>query len=128
MGRIVKMDSELIDNVASVVAEINGLDTWELKTKSRKRYITLPRQLSMYICREKYSELITFKHLGEFFGNRDHSSVINSCQAIGDLLSTNDRIVKQMYSEAIYRLSIRETSIDTLIDPHSHSALNLAAV
>jgi chromosomal replication initiation ATPase DnaA len=116
-----------IGTVTSVCSAINGLNIEDLLTKSRRRNFTVPRQLAMYIIRENSSNTISLVDIAAFF-NRDHSTVIHACTFIEDMLRMNDKVIAPMYNEAIYRLTQLESEIDTLIDPHSHSALNLAAV
>ena len=127
MSRKARGKHPYIGTVTSVCAAINGLKVEDLLTKSRRRDFSVPRQLAMYIIRENSITTISLVDIAAFF-NRDHSTVIHACTFIEDMLGMNDKVIAPMYSEAVYRLTQLESEIDTLIDPQSHSALNLAAV
>ncbi|MEL6413198.1 MAG: helix-turn-helix domain-containing protein, partial [Bacteroidota bacterium] len=55
--------------------------------KSRKREVVLARQTAMYLSK-KYTNH-SLKSIGDYFGGRDHSTVIHALQTINDLLDTN---------------------------------------
>jgi len=64
-----------------------------LKTKTRKKEISLARQIAMFLGR-KYTSL-SLKTLGEHF-NRDHSTVIHSCTSIENYLATDKKISEEI--------------------------------
>jgi len=64
-----------------------------LKTKSRKKEFSFPRQIAMYIGR-KYTTL-SLQSIGERF-NRDHSTVLHSCTSIENYLATNKKIKEEV--------------------------------
>ena len=45
-----------------------------MKSKNRARQISIPRQISMYLCRE-YTKL-SLPDIGRQFGGKDHTTVI----------------------------------------------------
>jgi chromosomal replication initiation ATPase DnaA len=123
----VMRDNHIIDPIAEILADINGLTAADLRTKSRKRTFTIPRQIAMYIIRDRYTPIVSLCELGLYFG-RDHSTVIHACTFVDDMIRMKDKVITPMYDEAIYRLHVLETSVNASLDPYSHSALNLAAV
>jgi chromosomal replication initiator protein len=127
MNRKIRGSHPYIATVTSVCAAINGLKVEDLRTKSKRMQVVLPRQMAMYLIRETHSNYIPLMDIAAFFG-RDHSTVIHACSFIDDMIRLKDRMIEPMYNEAVYRLAMLESEIDTLIDPYSHSALNLAAV
>lgn len=55
----------------------------QLKHKTRKREIVIPRHVSMYLIKEYCdSSLIS---IGELFGGRDHTTVIHAVQTVKDI-------------------------------------------
>ncbi|WP_040005158.1 chromosomal replication initiator protein DnaA [Fibrisoma limi] len=85
-----------IDSVQEVVADFFGVTIAELKSKSRKRELVYPRQVAMYLAKEKTG--LPLKSIGYHFGGRDHSTVIHAIQTISELVSkkaeTRDAIEK----------------------------------
>ena len=79
-----------------MVAEHYDLNVEKLKGKTRKRSIVIARQLSMYLAKNMTNK--SLKVIGDNFGGRDHSTVIYSCKAVGDLLDTDD-IFKNVVQE-----------------------------
>ena len=56
-----------------------------MKAKSRKRELVHPRQVAMYLAKEKTD--LSLKSIGYHFGGRDHSTVIHAVQTISDLVA-----------------------------------------
>jgi chromosomal replication initiator protein len=65
----------------------------DLQSKSRKKNIAFPRQVSMYLAR-KYTELGLLE-IGRAF-NRDHSTVLHSVRVITEAMSRNGSIRGQV--------------------------------
>jgi chromosomal replication initiator protein len=58
-----------------------------LREKTRKRMIVQARQLSMFLAKSYTKN--SLKVIGKHFGGRDHSTVIHSCQAVQNLIDTD---------------------------------------
>ena len=65
-----------------------------MKAKTRKREVVQARQLSMFLA--KHHTKNSLKSIGQFFGGRDHSTVIHSCQAIQNLMDTDKKFKKSV--------------------------------
>jgi chromosomal replication initiator protein len=65
----------------------------DMRSKSRKKTIAFPRQVSMYLSR-KYTEQ-GLAEIGKAF-NRDHSTVLHSVRVISDAISRNGSIRGQV--------------------------------
>ena len=76
-----------VDFIQRCVVEEFGLTLQDLKTKRRNKQIVLPRQIAMYLSRE-LTEL-SLPEIGEFFGGRDHTTVLHSYNKIKDELIKN---------------------------------------
>jgi len=66
---------------------------------SRFREIVLPRQIAMFLLR-RYTGM-SLKHIGTIF-NRDHATVIHSCDVVNDLKATD-----KDYAARLQRLEAR---------------------
>ena len=62
-----------LDEIIRMVARAYSLPVEELRGRSRKRRVTRPRQLAMFLCR-RYTDA-SLKEIGRALG-RDHASVI----------------------------------------------------
>lgn len=76
-----------IESIQKAVAEHFGIPIVDLKGKSRKKEIVVPRQVAMYLAKEHTT--ISLKSIGYHFGGRDHSTVIHSIQAIHDMIEVD---------------------------------------
>ena len=75
------------NKIKRIVSDYYGLTRQQLVSKSRTKNISNARHISMYLCR-KYLDL-PFSKIGDEFGNRDHSTVMSSCEKIEKLLKTD---------------------------------------
>lgn len=73
--------------VLKVVSENFNVSIEELKSSSRKREITLARQVGMYLIRQHTD--LSLPKIGEFFGGKDHTTVLYSCDKISQLQSSD---------------------------------------
>ncbi len=69
-----------IDNIQKTVAEYFKIRVADLSSKNRKQSITRPRQMAMCLARELTSH--SFPEIGDAFGGRDHTTVMNACKRI----------------------------------------------
>lgn len=88
-----------VDFIQRCTVEEFGVSLQDLKTKRRNKTIVLPRQVAMYLSRE-LTEL-SFPEIGEFFGGKDHTTVLHSYNKIKEELIKNpslqdkvDRIIQ----------------------------------
>jgi len=69
-----------IEGIQKVVAEYFNVKISDLRAKKRTVSIVRPRQIAMYLIRELTSH--SFPEIGEFFGGKDHTTVLHSCNKI----------------------------------------------
>lgn len=74
------------DLIITKVCERYGLSKEKMMGTSRKKEILVPRQLSMYLCRQLLS--MSLPSIGKLFG-KDHSTVSNSIDKIEDSLKND---------------------------------------
>jgi chromosomal replication initiator protein len=65
----------------------------ELQSKSRKKIVTFPRQVSMYLARKMTEQALS--DIGKAF-NRDHSTVVHSIRVITEAIARNGSIRGQV--------------------------------
>ena len=81
---------ELAEHIISVVAEHYGVTPADLSGNKRNSKIVMPRQVSMYLCREIISTPL--KNIGKALGNRDHTTVMHGIEKIENELQTDDNL------------------------------------
>ncbi len=91
-----------IDNIQKTVAEYFKIRVVDLSSKTRKQSITRPRQIAMSLARELTSH--SYPEIGDAFGGRDHTTVINACKRIAKL-KDSDVKVSEDYQNLLRTLS-----------------------
>lgn len=91
-----------IDNIQKTVAEYFKIRVADLSSKNRKQTVTRPRQMAMCLARELTSH--SFPEIGDAFGGRDHTTVMNACKKIHELKEADHKIAED-YSNLLRTLS-----------------------
>jgi chromosomal replication initiator protein len=86
-----------IDLIQKHVCEYFSLKISDMKVKKRSRAIAYPRQIAMYLARHLTD--YSLPEIGEYFGGRDHTTVLHAHEKIITDLKT-----KKGFSETIDRL------------------------
>ncbi len=73
--------------VMRTVCDFYTVSMRDLIGPTRKREITVPRQIAMYLTRELTG--MSLPQIGEVFGGRDHTTVMHSCKTIEAALQTD---------------------------------------
>lgn len=84
-----------VKKVLACISEFYDISEKELLSQNRKREISHPRQVMMYLLREemKYS----YPLIGTRLGGRDHTTVIHACNKIGESLKgNNEQLVEEI--------------------------------
>ncbi|MFH0985677.1 MAG: chromosomal replication initiator protein DnaA [Candidatus Omnitrophota bacterium] len=69
-----------IEGIQKVVADYFNVKVSDLRAKKRTVSIVRPRQIAMFLIRELTSH--SLPEIGEFFGGKDHTTVLHSCNKI----------------------------------------------
>ena len=77
-----------VDKIKRTVASYYNISVEALTSKIRTNYITTARHIAMYLCRNLLN--ISLTEIGRNFSNRDHSTVISSCNKVDKLLKTDE--------------------------------------
>jgi len=72
-----------IDNIQRVVAEYFKIKVADLLSKRRSRSVARPRQVAMALAKELTNH--SLPEIGDFFGGRDHTTVLHACRKIKEL-------------------------------------------
>ena len=89
--------------IIKTVAQAYKLNPEDLKGNSRRREISLARQVGMYLMRQ-HTEL-SLPRIGEEFGGKDHTTVMYSCDKIAQL-QQKDWELSQTLAELSERINI----------------------
>ena len=74
--------------IMRTVSDYYGLSLNEMTGTTRKREVTVPRQIAMYLTREMTG--MSLPQIGSVFGNRDHTTVLHSYKTVEGNLKAND--------------------------------------
>jgi chromosomal replication initiator protein len=76
LGGLVEESRRLvrISDVERVICEVFGVTASELRSRTRRKAISLPRSLAMFISRKLTQS--AYREIGLYFGGRDHSTVV----------------------------------------------------
>lgn len=76
-----------IDSIVDSVCDYFNVDKLDLKGKKKTKQLTEPRQIAIYLISDLLSvPLVT---IGDYFGGRDHSTMIHARDKISSLIETN---------------------------------------
>jgi chromosomal replication initiator protein len=92
-----------IEDVQRAVCAYFNLRAGDLRGKSRQRSVTLPRMVGMYLCRTGLGA--SLPEIGERFGGRDHTTVMNACRKI-ERLAEADLAVRSAVDTLRRKLAI----------------------
>jgi chromosomal replication initiator protein len=91
-----------VSEIAAAVAKHFHLKISDLKGRSRRSGIAHTRCLAMYLTWQQGD--YSLKRIGEYFGRRDHSTVLHACRKIEQLVR-HDATTRQSIAEIKARLS-----------------------
>jgi chromosomal replication initiator protein len=94
-----------IQKIKSKVQNYFGVTDADLCSSSRAKDITFARQIAMYLARELTN--MSFPKIGEYFGKRDHTTVMYACDRIRTVIDSDDS-VKQVVDLLISQLNETE--------------------
>ena len=78
-----------VDFIQKIVASYYNIPVEKLKEKTRKKLFVTARKLSMYLAKQLSDKSLV--SIGEYFGNRDHSTVIHAIKSIEEMLQQDER-------------------------------------
>jgi chromosomal replication initiator protein len=84
-----------LEQIQKTVADFYKIKTNDLFSKKRSRAIARPRQIAMWLAREITGH--SLPEIGEFFGGRDHTTVIHACRTISTLRSNETQLNNDLH-------------------------------
>ena len=92
-------------NIISTAARQFSLSPEDIVGKSRDKNITLARQVTTLLCRERLG--ISLVQVGRIFGGRDNSSILYSIKKIKQMQESNKELHNQV--EVLRKLYLSRT-------------------
>ncbi len=89
-----KRKSVSIKKIAENVAGFYSVTLEDLIKQSRKKEYVKPRQAAMYLVRKELNS--SFPTIGEFFGGRDHTTVMHGVEKVERAVKSEDQIKKEL--------------------------------
>jgi chromosomal replication initiator protein len=89
--------------ILSAVAQTFKVSIEDLKGNSRRREISIARQIGMYLMRQHTD--LSLPRIGEEFGGKDHTTVMYSCEKIGQLRQQDPQL-SQTLSQLSERINL----------------------
>ncbi len=78
-----------MEKIQRVVADYFNLTVADLRAKKRTKSIVYPRQIAMFLIRSMTTH--SFPEIGEYFGGRDHATVLHACRKIGKEFESQEK-------------------------------------
>ncbi|WP_342270823.1 chromosomal replication initiator protein DnaA [Buchnera aphidicola] len=92
-----------IKKIHEKVAEYYNITIMDLLSKKRSRSITYPRQIAISLTKKLTD--YSLPEIGNFFGGRDHTTILHACRKIKNLKKKNHEILKD-FKNLLYKLSL----------------------
>ena len=73
--------------IQEVVSKYFNISAKDLKSSKRSNDLAYPRQIAMYLCRDVAQ--MQLAKIGEYFGKRDHTTVMHACKKIDTEIKEN---------------------------------------
>ncbi|MFA5870533.1 MAG: chromosomal replication initiator protein DnaA [Candidatus Paceibacterota bacterium] len=81
-------------DIIKTVAEFYEISQADLINRGRKQEVVEPRQIAMFLLRDMLK--LSYPHIGEKLGKRDHTTVIHACEKIGKELTQNPNLNQKL--------------------------------
>lgn len=85
-----------LQDVMEAVSKYYSVSIDDLIGTSRVHEVLTPRQVAMYIGKKHLS--VSYVRLGETFGNRDHTTVMNACEKIERAMQGDSNVLREIHT------------------------------
>ena len=82
------------ETIKKAVCKKYGIKLTDIESSKRKREFSYPRQIAMYLCREMTDS--SLPKIGEYFGGRDHTTVLHAYDKISAEIKNNDVLSEEI--------------------------------
>ena len=79
-----------LQDISRAVARQFGISSAQLRSRQQARVVVVPRQCAMLAARHLTGS--SLEQIGDFFGGRDHSTVIHACRRLRQLLEQDTEL------------------------------------
>ncbi|MCP4231717.1 MAG: chromosomal replication initiator protein DnaA [bacterium] len=93
-----------IEQIQDLTADYFGISKRDLVSKSRRALLAKARHVAIYLCREKGKSILA--DIGAAFGNRDHTTIINSLKVIESSLKNGENELKNAVNDLSKKLEM----------------------
>lgn len=83
-----------IESITKTVASYYKIPLGDIRGKAKTKEVALPRQIAMYLVSKMLKP--TLKDNGQYFSNRDHSTVLHAIKTISDRIKTDGLLAQQV--------------------------------
>ena len=83
-----------VDTIQSIIAKNWNVTTEGLRSKTRTKALTAPRQVAMFFMRELLRMQLV--EIGAAFGGRDHSTVIHSLERVSAMMNEEPHFAQRI--------------------------------
>ncbi|MFA6918820.1 MAG: chromosomal replication initiator protein DnaA [Patescibacteria group bacterium] len=77
-------------SIINIVSEYFDIKIEDIISPCRKKNLTEPRQIIMYLMREELK--FSFPNIGQELGGRDHTTVIHACDKVNRVMKIDDKL------------------------------------
>lgn len=84
------------ESIKQTVCKKYNIRLSDMDSSKRKREITVPRQIAMYLTRELTD--MSLPKIGAAFGGKDHTTVLHACEKISSEMKTNAALAEEIKS------------------------------
>ena len=83
-----------LDQIHKMISEYFKISPSDLFSKKRSKAIVRPRQTAMWLAREMTNH--SLPEIGQYYGGRDHTTVLHACRLINQLKEQDDQFKHQL--------------------------------
>lgn len=92
------------EEIIETVSKFYNVSKGKLFSSSRKREIVKPRQVAMYLMREKLE--FSYPAIAKKFGGKDHTTAIYSCNRVDERLKKNEKLQQDLKTINMQLISV----------------------
>ena len=82
-----------LERIVALVAGRFRVEAKAMRGPSRLKNVVWPRQVAMYLARQTG---LSFDEIGQYFGGRDHTTVMHSCAKVAQVAAGDERFAKEL--------------------------------
>ncbi len=93
-----------VSDIIKLVADFFEVPVADITDRSRKQGVVEPRQIAMYLMRDMLK--LSYPHIGEKLGKRDHTTAIHACEKIKREINQNPGLNQKimLIKERLYKM------------------------